>query len=256
MTCAHDWADRCEKVHGVDDPQLGEPVCSECYDYPAAVAFNWHAPELWRRFTIALRRGLAVRLGIAESRLSEHLRVSYAKVAEFQRRGVVHFHAIVRMDGPVAAGVYSSPAAHVENLDVPGVIRLAALDVGVDGGPGIGRAIRFGAQVDIRDLTADDTTVTTDVEGESAGVTASMVAGYIAKYATKAAESFGLDAGIRTASAATAAGLRPHVAAMILAGEQLSKNSEYDGLLRWLHMLGFRGHFTTKSRAFSVALTV
>jgi hypothetical protein len=26
--------------------------------------------------------------------------VSFAKVAEFQRRGVVHFHALIRLDGP------------------------------------------------------------------------------------------------------------------------------------------------------------
>ncbi len=31
---------------------------------------------------------------------AEQVRVSYAKVAEYQRRGVVHFHAIIRLDGP------------------------------------------------------------------------------------------------------------------------------------------------------------
>lgn len=32
--------------------------CPDCYDYTAHIAFNWHAPELWRRFTITLRRNL------------------------------------------------------------------------------------------------------------------------------------------------------------------------------------------------------
>ena len=41
---------------------------------------------------------------------------------------------------------------------------------------------------------------------------------------------------------------------MILAAEQLSQLASYAGLLRWVHMLGFRGHFTTKSRRFSVTL--
>ena len=27
-----------------------------CYDYLGHVLFTWHLPELWRRFTIALRR--------------------------------------------------------------------------------------------------------------------------------------------------------------------------------------------------------
>jgi len=27
-------------------------------------------------------------------------RVSYVKVAEFQARGLIHFHAVIRIDGP------------------------------------------------------------------------------------------------------------------------------------------------------------
>ena len=30
----------------------------------------------------------------------EHGRVSFAKVAEYQKRGTVHFHAVIRIDGP------------------------------------------------------------------------------------------------------------------------------------------------------------
>lgn len=71
-----------------------------CYDYTGAVLFNACAPELWRRFTIALRRALARRAGLTNKALAAQVRVSYAKVAEYQRRGVVHFHAIIRLDGP------------------------------------------------------------------------------------------------------------------------------------------------------------
>jgi hypothetical protein len=46
---------------------LGTPLCPDCYDYRGAVRFNWHAPELWRRFVIALRRDLATRAGVSES---------------------------------------------------------------------------------------------------------------------------------------------------------------------------------------------
>ena len=97
--CAHGRGRTCDRTHPDDDPQLGEPVCPDCYDYLAAVAFNWRAPELWRRFTIALRRRLAAGLGMSEAAMGRTLRVSYAKVAEFQRRGVVHFHGIIRLDG-------------------------------------------------------------------------------------------------------------------------------------------------------------
>ena len=61
--CQHSRPTWCTRVHTDDDPRLGRPLCGDCYDYPGHVAFNWHAPELWRRFTITLRRVLARRAG-------------------------------------------------------------------------------------------------------------------------------------------------------------------------------------------------
>ncbi len=98
-----------QEKHARDDDRLGEPLCPECYDYTGAVLFNAHAPELWRRFTITLRRKLARRAGLTGKVFAAQARLSYAKVAEYQRRGVVHFHAIVRLDGP--AGPTTAPPA-------------------------------------------------------------------------------------------------------------------------------------------------
>ncbi|MFE3449682.1 replication initiator [Nonomuraea sp. NPDC059194] len=36
-------------------PNLGEPLCPDCYDYSGSVLVNAVAPELWRCFTEALR---------------------------------------------------------------------------------------------------------------------------------------------------------------------------------------------------------
>jgi len=221
----------------------------------AAVAFNWSAPELWRRFTIALRRRLASQLGLPEYRLGERLRVSFAKVAEFQRRGVVHFHAIIRLDGP---GDEYAPPRWIDQVSVAGEIKGAAGDVAVAVQIGADQSmvLRFGEQIDVRPrhhalpLEPDDA----KHELPSGPLSARMVAGYIAKYATKAAEDFGLDSRIRSSGAAISAGLSPHVAMMILTAERLTELDEFAGMDRWLHMLGFRGHFTTKSRRFSVTL--
>ena len=98
--CPHGQPQQCRRVHSESDPDLGTPLCPDCYDYEGQVAFNWHAPELWRRFTISLHRRLAEQLGVPRSRLDQQLVVSFAKVAEFQRRGIVHYHALIRLDGP------------------------------------------------------------------------------------------------------------------------------------------------------------
>ncbi len=44
-------------------PQLGKQLCADCYDYTAHMMWQCHAPELWRRLTIALQRDLARRCG-------------------------------------------------------------------------------------------------------------------------------------------------------------------------------------------------
>jgi hypothetical protein len=78
--------------HAPDDPCLGEPLCTACFDYEGAVAWNNVLGELWRRTTIYLPRQLAALLGVTQKRLHELVRVSYVKVAEYQTRGLVHVH--------------------------------------------------------------------------------------------------------------------------------------------------------------------
>ncbi|NNG34918.1 hypothetical protein HKD39_04130 [Nakamurella sp. DB0629] len=245
MTCSHGRTTRCPITHDDDDPRLGTPICPDCYDYTGAAAFNAKAPELWRRFTIALRRRCADELELPERQLGSIMRISFAKVAEFQARGVVHFHAIIRLDGPEVP--YAPWPANLSNLDLPNLMRESAasgfLAASTDDGV---RALRFGDQLDIRRVVGD-----TDDDGH---VTPQKVAAYIAKYSTKAAEDFGLISGVRTAEAAALHGLSPHVVRMLRAVERLATQPEFAGIERWVHMLGFRGHFTTKSRAFSVTL--
>jgi hypothetical protein len=93
--CAHGQRISCGHRHKETDACLGRPLCPDCYDYNAAVVWNAHASELWRRTIITLRRQLDKTARAHESRV----RLSYAKVAEFQRRGLIHFHAIFRLHG-------------------------------------------------------------------------------------------------------------------------------------------------------------
>jgi hypothetical protein len=54
--CPHGRRISCGQRHREDDTCLGEPLCPDCYDYDAAVVWNAHASELWRRTVIAIRR--------------------------------------------------------------------------------------------------------------------------------------------------------------------------------------------------------
>ncbi|TMQ83433.1 replication initiation protein, partial [Actinomadura soli] len=98
--CAHGRPERCGARHDTDDPRVGQPICPDCYDYVGAVLWQAHAGQLWHRFTLELRRQLARRAGMSRRRFDAQVRVSFAKVAEYQRRGLVHFHAVIRGDGP------------------------------------------------------------------------------------------------------------------------------------------------------------
>jgi hypothetical protein len=96
--CPHGLRAGCWHRHDEEDPRLGEPLCPACYDAQAQVLWNALAPELWRRTTIAVYRILGRLVGLQEGELRRLVRVSYAKVAEFQRRGAIHFHAVIRLD--------------------------------------------------------------------------------------------------------------------------------------------------------------
>ena len=92
--CPHGRQLVCTKRHTEDDPRLGRPICLDCYDHAAHVVWNGWAGELWRRTMITLTRALRQ----LERAHDIRLRVSYGKVAEYQRRGIVHFHALIRLD--------------------------------------------------------------------------------------------------------------------------------------------------------------
>jgi hypothetical protein len=254
--CPHGNRDGCWHRHDEDDPRLGEPLCPGCYDAEAQVLWNALAPELWGRTTIALPRALGRLMGLQEGELRQLVRISYAKVAEFQRRGGIHFHAVIRLDAatdcrcPACLAPPPEPftAAVLEEalrLSVPAVrVPCPPLDDGPD------RYVRWGEQLDVRNITRTD--------GDAGELSAEQVAGYIAKYATKGTESFGagLDRRIAADDLERLDRLPAHVAELVRAAWALGGLPELEGLrLRaWAHMLGFRGHWSTKSRRYSTTM--
>ena len=195
-------------------------------------------------FTITLRRVLARRVGITVGELAWSTRVSFVKVAEFQRRGVVHFHTLIRLDGP---DPFTLPALPIAAEELGEAVREAAAAVrlvvrpSADERPAL---LLFGEQTDVQVICG----------GAGGELTPEHVAAYLAKYATKSAEDFGLGERRLAGRALSGVGVCEHVARIVRTAWELGAVDELVGLRRWLHMLGFRGHFATKSRRYSTTL--
>ncbi|MFE3452343.1 replication initiator [Nonomuraea sp. NPDC059194] len=235
----------CFTRHQSGDPAIGQPLDPGTYDYTGHVLWNAHAGQLWHRFAIYLRQRLAAAAGLTRKEFADLTRLSFAKVAEYQARGVVHFHAVIRLDGRDGDDLCIPPAWATLDL-LTATIRTTAEAVRLPQG-------QIWGSVDVRPIQADGL----DALSEAA------VAGYIAKYATKAAETSGtLDRRVthHDLTRLHAQGVTDHAARLIRTAWDLGNPDIYPDLAplrlrQWAHMLGFRGHFSTKSRAYSTTLT-
>jgi hypothetical protein len=239
----------CRAWHREEDPRLGTPVNPAAYDYEAAVLWNNHAGALWADFTRRLRRALAHAGGLTVREAAEVVCLSYAKVAEYQKRGQVHFHAAVRLDGHGGCGAEPPTWATAEVLADAVRVAAAGTEVDAERADRSPLTLRWGTQLDIQ---AIDTGTANGAAGPGQ-VEAGRVAGYIAKYATK---STGVTDGVDqrvTAADIDALEASTHAKAMMRTALDLAEVPHLADLRldRWAHMLGYRGHFLTKSRAFS-----
>jgi hypothetical protein len=255
--CQHGKPLWCSTIHSDNDAQVGQPLCEDCYDYTGHVLFAWHAPELWRRFTITLRRLLDSHLrAIGEP--ANSVRINYVKVAELQRRAIPHFHAVIRLDAPPVPGEPPrTPVSSITVTELAVLVQRAARAVTLTvtdperPSDGDGPVLRFGTQTDTQPLEPTRATGAGEVTPRRSG---RSVAAYLAKYVTKSVAEFGV--GIRRMSPLAVAELdvTAHVRAILTTITDLAAHRSYEGMDRWLHTLGYRGHITTKSRLFSTTM--
>jgi hypothetical protein len=181
--CRHGIVISCGRVHGPEDPCLGEPLCPDCFDYEGAVTWNNLLGELWRRTTIYLPRKLAALTEMTQKRLHELVRVSYVKVSEYQRRGLVHLHPVIRLDRRMPdyrADELHPPDRRFTSELLEHALRETVQDVKVQIPDELGAGtIRWGRQLDVQQLPADDD------QGRR------RWASYLAKYTTKSTEKAG-----------------------------------------------------------------
>ena len=202
--CHHGNPAVCWARHDPADTALGRPLCLDCYDYEHQAVFNLLAAELWHRTKqtaeralskLARRRGIPfhpVMTPTGKVRYVSPVRLSHGKAAEMQRRGAVHFHVLVRLDGynPHDPTDVVHPPAGITIDDLHDALADAAASTDFTTPPHPdqprGWPMAWGDEgksryVDIRRITLTG----------SGEVTDGMVAGYLAKYATKSTEATG-----------------------------------------------------------------
>jgi hypothetical protein len=220
-------------------------------------------------------REIAAGLGMTQKAAHAVLRVSFAKVAEYQQRGLVHFHAVIRLDGPDGNSQPPPPYATVAVLTKAARAAAARVRVTVESDAVGERELGWGEQFDVREIASF---------GTDAEFTDRAVAAYVAKYATKSADASGtLDRalfcrpcqgrgatllphgtplpctacdGTGQARPLSRLAIARHVRRMIRTCWEMGNLPEFAHLKlrKWAHMLGFRGHFSTKSRSYSTTL--
>ncbi len=247
--CGHGQAMSCGQRHRKGDPAIGQPLCPGCFDYPAAVLFNASVPALWDQTAQQARRQLAATLGMSQRALRQHLRLSFGKVIEYQHRGLIHIHAVIRIDGP--QGPASPPPPWASTAMLADAITAAAATPAVSlphpRKPGRALTLAWGSQLDVK-------VVRRGIGGE---IDDQKVAAYVAKYASKGTEEIGgIPRRIESAAELDDWHVTPHARKLITTCWQLGKRDDYQPLrlARWAHQLGYGGHFSTRSRRYSVTL--
>ena len=190
------------------------------------------------------------------------------KVVELQRRGVPHFHAVIRLDAatdpdqPPAAPDTAVTAGEFAQL-VHLAARRARLTIPATDGDGNPRQVVFGEQTDTQTLTrapsavpGSDATSTADAgPPPSTGARAGRpIAAYLAKYVTKSVSEFGLSPRRMSPAAIARLDVSDHIRAILTTIMDFAAHPDYADMQRWLHTLGYRGHITTKSRRFSTTM--
>lgn len=235
--CAHGQARFCNFRHEEKDSRLGRPICDRCFNYEGAVLWNAHASKLWNNTIQSIRRSLAEEAGLVQTKLHMVAQLHYLKVAEMQRRGLVHFHVVVRADGPDS--VDADPPVWLTSELLARAVRNSvsqARATGLAGGYN-----QWGRVLDIRDMALDSDD-------------AHKVASYVAKYSTKTTDGT-KDLAYRFHHRRQIENLSrdAHIRQMALTAWDLADRPELAPLhLRdHAHAFGFTGQLITKSRRYS-----
>jgi hypothetical protein len=239
--CRHGERVWCDEAHAHGDERLGEPLCTECFDHEGAVLWNATASQLWDRTMVRLRRQLAATAGLTTTELGGAAQIHYLKVAELQRRGLVHFHVLLRADG--SQGPRSDPPGWLSTDLLAATFAAVVAATHVRGLDGVARG--WGSQVDVAILSSES--------GDDR-----RVASYLSKYATKTTDgSLAFARQFAHRREIERADGPPHFVDLTLTAWRLGGRKDLRALRlsQHAHTLGYRGQLITKSRCYSTTFT-
>jgi len=286
-TCRHGVPALCWVRHDAADPRLGQPLCPDCYHHDHHAVWNLYSAKLWHRTKQAAERRLAQLArtrGIPSHTITDPagrrrylapVRLAHGKVAEMQRRAVIHFHALLRLDGvdPHDPNAVVPPPVGIGVDDLVAALEYAAATTGFHTPPHPDQPAGWpmawgdegtGRYVDLRPITL----------AADGSITDQQVVGYLAKYSTKSTEITGHsstrldtdrigdyadpdgDHTARLIDACWRLGRPTHTPAPLLGRPKRQPGPQeprppltgYRRLRRWAHRLGYGGHFLTKAR--------
>ncbi len=223
--CEHGNFLVCRSRHDDANPRLGTPLCGACFDYEGAILWNAHVAQLWNRTVQQLRREIG------------HDKLSYLKVAEFQARGLVHLHSILRLDS--IGDDVSPPEDSPEASELIAIVARTLSSVHWTNS--LGERYVWGEQFDISQLRSEQSDER-------------RVASYVAGYATKTTDgSMALARRFHSREEIMSSRLSTHYRQLALTAWDLANDVRYAhlGLDTYAHAFGYRGQLITKSRRYS-----
>ena len=236
LKCSHGGTVTCLLIHEPNDQLIGKPLCEMCFDSDGVVNWNVYSSKLWSKTVQYARRFLAREVGVSQRKQAQLIQVHYFKVAEVQRRGLIHFHAIVRLDD------LRFQSGELEGSDLANAWRKAIKATTFSTPAG---EIVWGRIYDIREI---------DQSLSSTRRTAS----YLAKYVTKTTgESIELARRFRSEQDIRNLVKDKHYQELALATWRLGADLRYQDLNldRYANTMGYRGHIITKSRGYSTSFS-
>lgn len=181
---------------------------------------------------------------MTQKRLQEQVRVSYIKVAEYQCRGLVHLHPLIRLDRRMPryrADEMRAPDRRFTSELLERALRATAQAAAVKAPEEVGGGyVRWGGQLDVQQLSTDN-----DERKRRAS--------YLAKYSTKSTEQAGGVLHRVNRDEVDRVHVTEHNRRYLRAAFQLDAQEEMRGrrVAKCAHTFGYRGHCLTKSRRWS-----